>query len=61
MRDLECQLARSAAGAQCLVEFREEMLARAEVDCWDIESPIGKTIDRHVGRLTSRILQRSEE
>lgn len=66
-RDLSDPRARSGAGAQCLVEYRNECEARAEVDCWPwgwtpaTDTEAARAIDRQATRTHSNIFRRSHE
>jgi hypothetical protein len=60
-RDLSDPKTRSSAGAQCLVQFRDESEARSEVDEWTWDTPIGRTIDRQSYRVTEQIFRRTHE
>lgn len=66
-RDLTDPVARSAAGAACIIQYRDECETRAEVDCWtegwtpDSDTTEARAIDRHVGRVVSAIFTRSHE
>lgn len=62
-RDLNEPKTRSACGAKCLIDCRDELETRAEVGAFDRfdNSPLNRVIDRHFSRVIINTMTRSEE